>query len=58
MRSIKAGWEKLKQFCVTHTEPVSINSVSNSTNRLNFHCQTVKTILKVKTVRKQLKLLQ
>jgi len=49
-------WEKLKQFTIILSEPILINSVSKSTNKLHFHCQTVKTIQKEKTVRKRLNL--
>jgi len=58
VRSIKARWEKLKQFSIIATKPISINSVSNSTNKLYFHCQTARTTLKVKTVRKRLNFLK
>ena len=45
--------EKLKQFPITLTEPISINSVSNSTNELRFHCQKANYLSKnTKAVRK------
>jgi hypothetical protein len=52
----KARWEKLKQFSIKPTKPISINSVSNSANKIHFHCHTVQTIINEKAVRIQLKL--
>ncbi len=45
-RQGKSALEKLKQFSITLAKPSSLNSVSNSTNKLHFQCQTVKTIPK------------
>jgi len=55
-RQRKSALEKLKQFSTILTKLISLNSVSKSTNEIHFPCQTVKTILKVKTVSKRLKI--
>lgn len=56
VRSIKTLQKKLKQFSIILAKPISIDLVSNSMNKLYFHCQKVETFLKVKTVRKRLKI--
>jgi len=47
VRSTKARWKKLKQFSITLTEPILINSVSNSTKKLHLHCQKAKYLSKI-----------
>jgi hypothetical protein len=47
VRSTKARWKKLKQFSIKLTEPISLNSVSNSSNKLNFHYQKVNYLSKI-----------
>jgi hypothetical protein len=47
VRSTKARRKKLKQFSITLTKPISLNSVSNSTNKLHFHCQKVNYLSKL-----------
>ncbi len=39
--------KKLKQFSIILTEPISINSLSNSTNKLHFHCQKANYLSKL-----------
>ena len=43
----KARLEKLKQFSIILTKPISINSVSNSMNKLHFHYQKVNYLSKM-----------
>jgi len=49
VQSTKARWKKLKQFPIIPTKPISLNSVSDSTNKLNFHCQKAITFPKYKS---------
>jgi hypothetical protein len=50
MRSTSASaLEKLKQFSIILTEPFSLNSVSNSTNKLYFHYQKANSFLNYKS---------
>jgi len=49
----KARREKLKQFSIILTEPISINSVSKSTNNLHFHCQKVNYLSKMQKLLKR-----
>jgi len=53
--STKAGWKKLKQVSITLTKPILINSVSNSTNKLHFHCQKVNYHFKIQKLPESLK---
>jgi len=49
VQSTKTRWVKLKQFPVITIDPISINSVSNSTYKLHFHYQEANSYSKYKS---------
>jgi len=54
LSAAKARW-KTNLFFIITTEPITINSVSNSTNKLHFHSQKVNCPSKIEKLSESLK---